>query len=402
MPTRWCSKGSCPEPDHRTIVSLKEVAAADWDRCSQWGAEGEDAANPFMRHAFLSALEESGSVGARAGWTSAHLVAEADGRVVGVAPCYLKANSQGEYVFDHAWADAYQRAGGRYYPKLQVSAPFTPAQGRRLMAAPDVDRAQIESALAEGLIALRDQTGASSVHITFQEEGEWSRMDGRWLRRHDIQYHWFNRGFGSYDDFLATLASRKRKALKRERRDAVANGITIERLTGAELTEAVWDAFFAFYMDTGSRKWGRPYLNRRFFSLVGQSMADSIVLVMAQRAGRYIAGAINFEGADTLYGRHWGCIEDHPFLHFECCYHQAIDHAIARGLSRVEAGAQGEHKIARGYEPVLTRSSHAIAHSGLARAVADFLAAEREHIMQAQEALKDELPFAKGRESGEE
>lgn len=395
-----------PDITLRTIISLGEISAQDWDRCSQWAGPADrsqpdtvsqpDAANPFICHAFLLALEQSGSVGARTGWSSAHLVAEdADRQVVGVAPVYLKSHSQGEYVFDHSWADAFQRAGGRYYPKLQIAAPFTPATGRRLLAAPGQHALPVERLLADGIVALRDQMKASSAHITFQPEAEWRRMpEDEWLRRLDVQYHWFNRGFGTYDDFLATLASRKRKALKRERRDALAAGITIDRLTGADLTEAVWDDFFAFYMDTGSRKWGRPYLTRAFFSLIGQSMADRIVLVMAKREGRYIAGAINFVGADALYGRHWGCREDHPFLHFEVCYHQAIDHAIALKLSRVEAGAQGDHKIARGYEPVLTRSSHAIANPGFRRAVADFLEHERAQVAQLSEHMRADLPFA--------
>lgn len=400
---------SAPDSDIslKTIISLDEVPARDWDRCSQWAgptgsAQAEsvsqaDAANPFITHAFLLALEQSGSVGARTGWSTAHIVAEnAVGEIVGVAPTYLKSHSQGEYVFDHSWADAYQRAGGRYYPKLQVTAPFTPATGRRLLAAPGEQALAVEQALAQGILALRDETRASSAHITFQPEAEWARMPREdWLARVDVQYHWFNHGFGSYDDFLATLASRKRKALKRERRDALASDITIDRLTGADLSEAVWDDFFAFYMDTGSRKWGRPYLTRSFFSLIGQSMADRIVLVMARRASRYIAGAINFVGADALYGRHWGCREDHPFLHFEVCYHQAIDHAIALKLARVEAGAQGDHKIARGYEPVLTRSSHAIAHSGLRRAIADFLEHERPQVMALRDAMRADLPFSK-------
>jgi uncharacterized protein len=381
----------------RTIVSLDEISAADWDRCSQWAPadSGEDSANPFISHAFLQALERSGSVGARTGWTTAHIVlSDETGAVIGVAPNYLKTHSQGEYVFDHAWADAYERAGGRYYPKLQCAAPFTPATGRRLLAAPGATQGDAEAALAQALIGLRDQTNASSAHITFMTERETAGLGDDWLKRNDIQFHWFNRGYGSYEDFLGALAARKRKALRRERRDAVANEISIERLSGAALTESVWDAFFAFYTDTGSRKWGRPYLTRSFFSLAGASMADRIVLVMASRAGRYIAGAINFLGADTLYGRHWGCIEDHPFLHFEACYHQAIDQAIESGLARVEAGAQGDHKIARGYEPVLTRSAHAIRHPGLARAVADFVQHESRQIALMKTSLADETPFA--------
>ncbi len=393
----------------RTVLSLSEIPAMDWDRCALWAGpqpsdrvfghtastSGIDASNPFISHAFLLALEQSGSVGARTGWTTAHIIAENEaGEIVGVAPTYLKSHSQGEYVFDHSWADAFQRAGGRYYPKLQVAAPFTPATGRRLLAAPGEQALDVERALQQGILALRDQMNASSAHVTFQPEGEWSRMQPEhWLPRVDVQYHWFNRGYASYDDFLGALASRKRKNLKRERRDALSAGITIHRLTGTALTEAVWDDFFAFYMDTGSRKWGRPYLTREFFSLVGQSMPDKIILVMAKREGRYIAGAINFCGSDTLYGRNWGCREDHPFLHFEVCYHQAIDHAIAHGLQRVEAGAQGDHKIARGYEPVLTRSRHAIAHPGLRRAIADFLDHESVQIKQVCEAMRADLPF---------
>ncbi len=272
--------------------------------------------------------------------------------------------------------------------------PFTPATGRRLLAAPGPDAVAVERALLGAMLTLRDQTRASSAHVTFLPEREWRNADEAWLRRLDIQFHWLNRGYGTYEDFLATLQSRKRKALRRERREALAAGITIERLSGAALTEAVWDDFFAFYMDTGSRKWGRPYLTRTFFSLIGERMADRIVLVVANRAGRRIAGAINFSGERTLYGRNWGAIEEHPFLHFEVCYHQAIEHAVANRLARVEAGAQGEHKLARGYEPVLTRSLHSMAHPGLQRAVADFLEHETEHIATARMALADELPYS--------
>lgn len=389
----------------KTILSLDEIAAADWNRCALWaGPAGPDdsertpvdAANPFVSYAFLHALEQSRSVGGKSGWTSTHLVVEdSDGTVLGVAPAYVKSHSQGEYVFDHSWADAFQRAGGRYYPKLQVTAPFTPATGRRLLAAPGDRALDVEALLQKGLLALRDDIRASSAHVTFQSEPEWRRMNpAEWLPRLDVQYHWFNRGYATYDDFLARLASRKRKGLKKERREALSPGITVEALTGPALTEAVWDDFFAFYMDTGSRKWGRPYLTRAFFSLIGQTMPRQIVLMMARREGRYIAGAINFVGADALYGRHWGCREDHPFLHFEVCYHQAIDYAIAHGLSRVEAGAQGDHKLARGYEPVVTRSSHAIANPGFRRAVADFLDHERPQIEAICETMRADLPFA--------
>ena len=322
--------------------------------------------NPFTRHAFLAALEVSKSATARTGWQPQHLVAEtADGTIVGVAPCYLKSHSRGEYVFDAGWADAYERAGGRYYPKLQVSVPFTPATGRRLLVAPGPQAVLAEPALAQGLVELCRLREASSAHVTFMTESEWALLGKRgFLQRNDQQFHWENGGFSTFEDFLGALASRKRKTIRRERRDALANGIEVVWLTGADLTESAWDAFFAFYTETGSRKWGRPYLTREFFSRLGETMADETVLIMARRAGRYIAGAINFAGAGTLFGRHWGAIEHHPFLHFEICYYQAIDYAIANKLARVEAGAQGEHKLARGYLPTTTYSAHYIADPG--------------------------------------
>ncbi len=290
--------------------------------------------NPFISHAFLSALEESRSADAETGWLGQHLLLKrADGQLIGALPCYLKSHSQGEYVFDHAWADAFQRAGGRYYPKLQSCVPFTPATGPRLLArTPEGSDAEvIRIALAEGLKTLASRLKVSSAHVTFVPEAELAAFEAAdYLHRTDQQFHFTNDGYGCHDDFLATLASRKRKGLKRERRDALANGITIDWLTGSDLTEDIWDQFYAFYMDTGSRKWGRPYLTRSFYSLIGERMPDDILLVMAKREGRYIAGAINFIGADALYGRHWGCLEDHPFLHFEVCYHQAIDFAIAK------------------------------------------------------------------------
>lgn len=397
----------------RVATSLKAVPASAWDACAnpqaaagllESGCEGVDSLsqldtdNPFVSHAFLRALEESGCVGGRSGWSPAYLLVEdaGDDRLLAAAPSFLKSHSQGEYVFDHGWADAYERAGGRYYPKIQVSAPFTPATGPRLLVADGPRAAEAGAGLIAGLEALRDQTGASSIHVTFAQASDIAALTGAgYLERRDLQFHWQNEGFGSYDDFLATLASRKRKALKRERREALSAGITVDILSGSDLTESVWDDFFAFYQDTGSRKWGRPYLNRRFFSLVGAAMGERIVLVMARRAGRYIAGAINFRGANTLYGRNWGCIEDHPFLHFELCYHQAIDYAIAHRLARVEAGAQGEHKLARGYRPVITRSAHYLADPGLSRAVANYLVNEHAHIAGAQEALAAESPFRK-------
>jgi predicted N-acyltransferase len=337
-------------------------------------------------------------VSGRTGWAPVHLLVEdGDERLVAAAPCYLKSHSLGEYVFDHAWADAYARAGGHYYPKLQVSVPFTPVTGPRLLVAPGAAAATARAALVTGLRALRADTKASSIHLPFlpQDDGERLSRDG-FLLRTGQQFHWFNEGFGSFDEFLAALASRKRKTIKRERRDALAGGITVEWLTGHAITEAHWDAFFAFYMDTGSRKWGRPYLNRAFFSLVGERLAERILLVMAKRAGRYIAGAINFIGDTALYGRNWGCIEDHPFLHFELCYYQAIDFAIERGLRRVEAGAQGEHKLARGYRPVTIYSAHELADPALRRAVAAYLEHERLYTAAEIEELTNVTPFRRG------
>lgn len=394
----------------RVTTSLKTVPAGAWNACANPGALGEalglscqpvaaglDRDNPFVSHEFLRALEDSKCVGGRSGWSPAYLLVEdGSGTLLAAAPSFLKSHSQGEYVFDHSWADAYERAGGRYYPKLQVAAPFTPATGPRLLVADGPRSEEARAGLIAGLEALRDQAEASSVHVTFAQEPDIAALrEAGYLERHDLQFHWSNEGFATYDDFLATLASRKRKALKRERREALSAGITVEALSGSDLTEAVWDDFHSFYEDTGARKWGRPYLNRAFFSAVGAAMSERIVLVMARRAGRYIAGAINFRGANTLYGRNWGCIEDHPFLHFELCYHQAIDYAIAHKLARVEAGAQGEHKLARGYRPVVTRSFHHLADPGLRRAVAHYLGGERQQIAQAQDALAAESPFRK-------
>jgi len=360
--------------------------------------EAGGAYNPFNAHGYLSALEASGSATAETGWLGHHLLLEdAAGTLIGAVPCYLKSHSRGEYVFDHGWADAYQRAGGRYYPKLQAAIPFTPATGPRLMAAQGGHQAEVRALLAAGLRQVTEKLGASSAHVTFLPEEELAAFDGQaYLHRTDQQFHFLNAGYRDHDDFLDTLASRKRKALKKERRAALENGITIDWLTGSDLTESVWDQFFAFYMDTGSRKWGRPYLTRDFYSLIGEGMADDILLVMAKREGHYVAGAINFIGSDTLFGRHWGCIEEHPFLHFEVCYHQAIDFAIEKGLRKVEAGAQGEHKLARGYQPVTTHSAHFIAHPGLRRAVADYLEHERREVEQIGEYLGEHTPFRKG------
>ena len=379
----------------RVAGGVDEIDAALWNAAC---VEGGAAYNPFVDHRFLKALEVSGCACAETGWAPAHIVLEtSDGAPAGFAPCYLKSHSQGEYVFDHGFADAYERAGGSYYPKLQVSVPFTPATGPRLLVAPGAEPGSARSGLVAALRGLMRQAEASSIHVTFAEEAERDGLlENGFLARNDQQFHWKNEGYGSYDDFLGELASRKRKQLKRERRDALGDGITIRHVTGADLCERDWDAFFGFYMDTASRKWGRPYLNRRFFSLVGEAMPEQVLLVLAEREGRPIAGALNFIGGDAIFGRYWGAVEEHPFLHFEVCYHQAIDAAIARGLARVEAGAQGEHKLARGYRPVVTRSAHCFADPGLTRAVADYLKRERRYVAAAQTDLDAATPFRKG------
>ncbi len=372
--------------------------------CEEWDGfagttrgDTENGYNPLVSFAFLSALEDSGCAVRRTGWQGHHLRLEtAQGRLMGAVPCYLKSHSQGEYVFDHGWSDAFERAGGRYYPKLQCSVPFTPVTGPRLLVGKGENAGAVRAGLAEGLKLVTDKLGVSSAHVTFANEPDVATLEAAgFLHRTDQQFHFFNEGFSTYDDFLATLASRKRKAMKKERREALADGISIDWLTGKDITERAWDDFYAFYMDTGGRKWGRPYLNRQFFSLIGERMADDILLVMARRNGRYIAGAINFIGSDALYGRNWGCIEDHPFLHFEVCYHQAIDFAIERKLKVVEAGAQGEHKLARGYRPVTMHSAHYISHPGLRNAVADYLRRERREVERMSEYLEEHTPFRK-------
>jgi uncharacterized protein len=400
------------------VPSVSHVPAAEWDACANprpdpaspdgldpllaldtLGAScvGSTASyNPFVSHAFFSALEASGSACVRTGWGPRHLIARLDGAIVGIVPCYLKSHSQGEYVFDRGWADAYERAGGRYYPKLQASVPFTPATGPRLLIRHGVDTDRVGTALAGGLMALCGISKASSVHVTFAREAEAKFLAAQgFLQRNDQQFHWHNQGYGCFEDFLASLNSRHRKAIKRERREAVASGLTIHALNGSDITEDAWDAFFAFYMETGSRKWGRPYLTRAFFSKVGETMPEDVLLVMARRNGRWIAGAINFIGSDTLFGRNWGAIEHHPFLHFEVCYYQAIDFAIQRGLKTVEAGAQGEHKLARGYLPQTTYSAHYIADPDLRRAIADYLKRERAYVAEAGRELAEAGPFRK-------
>ncbi|MER8564309.1 GNAT family N-acetyltransferase [Mesorhizobium sp. M0924] len=384
--------------------SIRVAAGINAFTCDEWNgftgttrSDTENGYNPLVSYAFLSALEDSGCAVRRTGWQGHHLRLEnAHGRLLGAVPCYLKSHSQGEYVFDHGWSDAFERAGGNYYPKLQCAVPFSPVTGPRLLVSKGEDSAIVKAGLAAGLKAVTEKLGVSSAHVTFASESDVATLEAAgFLHRTDQQFHFFNEGFSTYDDFLATLASRKRKAMKKERREALANDISIDRLTGKDLTERAWDDFFAFYMDTGSRKWGRPYLNRKFFSLIGERMSQDILLVMAKRNGRYVAGAINFIGSDALYGRNWGCIEDHPFLHFEVCYHQAIDFAIERKLKVVEAGAQGEHKLARGYRPVTMHSAHYIAHPGLRNAVADYLRRERREVERMGEILEEHTPFRK-------
>ena len=390
-----------PELRLRVIPAIEQVSAEAWDCCASAAPESpeqnsqEQPYNPFISHAFLHALEASASATARAGWQAQHLLAERpDGTLLGAVPCYLKSHSRGEYVFDRGWAEAYERAGGSYYPKLQVSVPFTPATGRRLLVRPGSDAPAVQAGLTAGLLELCRRHEASSVHVTFMPEPECTYLVSQgFLRRTDQQFHWENAVYDTFDGFLEALSARKRKTIRRERRDALENGISLHWLSGNDLTEPVWDTFFNFYTETGSRKWGRPYLTREFYSLVGRSMAERIVLIMAKRAGRWIAGAINFIGSDTLYGRHWGAIEHHPFLHFEVCYYQAIEFAIAKRLGRVEAGAQGEHKLARGYLPVTTHSAHFIADPSLRRAIADYLVRERTHVAAMAEELTAMAPF---------
>jgi uncharacterized protein len=370
----------------RIGAGVASFEADAWDACA-----GSD--NPFLGHAFLSALEQSGSATGRTGWQPVPIAVDGDdGRVVAVTPAYLKSHSHGEYVFDHSWAAAWERAGGDYYPKLQIAVPFTPVPGRRLLCR--------DPALAPALIAAAEamvvQNDLSSAHATFIAEEEVPLFEAAgWLIRTDSQFHWHNEGYASFDDFLAALSSRKRKAIRKERAMALA-GLTVEHVTGAAIEEHHWDAFWAFYQDTGSRKWGRPYLTRAFFSMLGERLAERILLIFALRDGQPIAGALNLIGVDALYGRYWGALAEIPHLHFEICYYQAIDAAIARGLSRVEAGAQGAHKLARGYRPVPTWSAHYIPDPGFRNAVADFLAAERHAVAEEIEQLADFTPFRKG------
>jgi predicted N-acyltransferase len=359
---------------HRRISEIGQKA---WDACNPAGSDY----NPFTSFVFLHCLEESGCVGDRTGWSPHHIaLTDRNSQVLGVMPVYLKSHSQGEYVFDHSWAEAYERAGGRYYPKLQCASPFSPVTGPRLLVNPKLDRGQGREFLLQAGLGLCEQLSASGLHVTFPDRDDWDAMGkAGMLQRKDQQYHWVNQGYESFDQFLGALSANRRKTIRRERRDAQ-SGIEIHALSGGDLNEDHWDAIFQFYMDTGSRKWGRPYLNRLFFSLLGERMPEDVLLIMARREGRWIAGALNLIGGDCLYGRNWGCIEDRPFLHFELCYYQAIEQAIRLGLNRVEAGAQGQHKIARGYLPTPVYSAHWIADPALREPVRQYLDREREAV----------------------
>lgn len=389
----------------RAVGEIKDISAADWNGCANPGLAHPDcgiAIDPFTSYAFLRALEESGSVVAQTGWAPYHLVLENDGKeMLGVVPMYLKSHSQGEYVFDHNWADAFHRAGGKYYPKLLISIPFTPAMGRRLLCRDVENYREIEHLLLAGCMQIAEKLAVSSLHITFAVKEQWDLMgELGLLQRTHKQFHWQNRGYHTFDEFLADLSSKKRKNIKRERKGAIENDIQIECLTGSDIKEEHWDAFHTFYVDTGNRKWGTPYLTRQFFSLIGQTMADNILLVMCKRIDRYIAGAINFIGSECLFGRNWGCIEDHRFLHFEVCYYQAIEFAIRHGLRRVEAGAQGPHKLARGYMPSHTYSAHWIANESFRGAVGNFLDQERRYVDEEIEYIEERSPFRNELRSG--
>jgi predicted N-acyltransferase len=378
------------------LTSLAQIDAADWDACAcPEASDGGRAKDPFTTYRFLRALEDSRSVGTGTGWDPRYLVARMNDEVIACAPMYGKSHSQGEYIFDHNWAHAFERAGGRYYPKLQIAVPFTPATGRRFLTRPGHEIAGI-SALVQGAVQLASDNQLSSLHVTFCTEGEaLAGQEIGLLRRTTQQYHWVNEGYSSFDEFLGALSSRKRKTMRKERKQAQAFGGTIRTLVGDDILPEHWDAFWTFYQDTGARKWGSPYLTRAFFDIAHQCMRDDIALVMAERDGHFVAGAMNFIGRDVLYGRYWGCIEHHPCLHFEACYYQAMDFAITHGLGRVEAGAQGEHKLARGYLPVEIHSLHWIGDPGFSDAVARYLVAERKAVAEDIEILTDYGPFRK-------
>ena len=394
MPKSQLPQFASAELSAHVIDTIDAIDAAAWDAVANPDPATFD---PFVTHRFLRALERSGSITARTGWAPQHLLVKRGDTLVGACPAYLKSHSYGEFVFDQGWADAYQRHGLNYYPKLLSAVPVTPVPGHRLLVAPGPDWNRISDTLISAGVKLAEKSGASSFHATFLLDSEAERMaEHGFLRRSGTQYHWQNNGYKTFDDFLETLVSRKRKAFRRERRDALANGISIEWLTGKDITEAHWDAMFAFYMDTGSRKWGSPYLNRKFFSLLGEALSDNVLLILCKREGRAIAGALNLFGAESIYGRYWGAIEHHPFLHFETCYYQAMDFAIARGLKRVEAGAGGEHKLVRGYLPVVTNSAHYIAHEGFRKVIGNYLDRERDAVSQQNEELSGYAPFRRG------
>ncbi|MDQ2066871.1 GNAT family N-acetyltransferase [Xinfangfangia sp. CPCC 101601] len=381
---------SDPAAQITLLDSLTEISAAEWDAMAAPEQTSGRPEDPFTTHRFLLALETSGSTGKGTGWLPKPLILQQNGKPSAALPMFVKTHSQGEYIFDHSWADAYSRAGGQYYPKLQVAAPFTPVPGRRFLG-PDAFR----KPLASAAVALTEGNGLSSLHITFCTPEEARDLAGHETLLHRIthQYHWQNNGYASYEDFLSDLSSRKRKALRKERQSATSAGLTIRALTGDAIEPQHWDAFWAFYQDTGARKWGRPYLTRTAFDALHATMRQDMLLVLAFDGERPIAGALNFIGRSALYGRYWGAIEDHPALHFELCYHQAIDWAIAHGLQRVEAGAQGDHKLARGYLPVETHSLHYITDPGFRRAVADYLTQESRAVTEEIAALASYGPF---------
>ncbi|MCK5425099.1 MAG: N-acetyltransferase [Emcibacter sp.] len=375
------------------ISSLSEISESDWNSCCY---NDHTHHNPFLSHQFLNALEQSGCATSETGWQAQHIILYRGDVIVGVMPLYLKSHSHGEYIFDHQWANAYHNAGGSYYPKLQSSIPFTPVTGRRIMVLQGEDAEIIQEHLLQAAVSLAEKLALSSLHVTFAEKPEWEFMAGRgFLKRIDQQFHWLNDGYSTFDDFLSALSSRKRKNIRKERKLAVADDIEIEILSGKDITEDHWDHYFAFYMDTGHRKWGQPYLNRLFFSLLNEKMSEQIVLFMCKRNNKYIAGALNLLSDDTLYGRYWGALENHRYLHFEVCYYQAIEYAIHHGLKKVEAGAQGEHKLARGYLPTSTYSAHWINNPSFRNAIADYLVHERDAILQDQEFLASLAPFKK-------
>jgi uncharacterized protein len=372
--------------DVRLVQGIEQIDAGQWDACA--GAD-----QPFLGHAFLAALEASGSVSRRTGWLPLHLTVEREGELLGCAPMYLKSHSYGEYVFDWGWANAYERAGGSYYPKLQVAVPFTPVPGPRILVRPG-SSPEFREAVVHGLLGAAQQLGVSSLHVTFCTEPEWRAFGATgFLQREGVQYHWHNRGYGSFDDFLGSLKSSKRKTIRKERMRVKEQGLSLETLTGEAITPEVWDTFHPFYRSTVDKRWGSAYLTKRFFQLLGETMPERVVLVMVRHGGRYVAGALNLLGNDTLYGRVWGCRQEFEFLHFEACYYRAIDFAIERGLARVEAGAQGQHKLQRGYEPVPTYSAHWIRDPGFRDAMERFLRQERREMAIELDELRELLPY---------